>query len=221
MTSKKNELFKSMMLSGVFLGAFAILGITMVLAMHHATDDKIAWNQQQSLLENLQSVIPASLYDNDILASTLQVSAEQLLGEHKPVIVYRAFNKNKPVALAFNFTALEGYSGEIKLLIGIDYQGNILNVRVIEHKETPGLGDKIEKSRSDWIDTFQNTSLQIADKHWKVKKDGGQFDQFTGATITPRAVVKAVYQALQYFEKNRHLLFVSQQQYEQLSQVKP
>ena len=100
-------------------------------------------------------------------------------------------------------------AGRIELLVGIDRNGVLAGVRAITHKETPGLGDKINTNVSDWIFGFAGKSLNNPDASgWKVKKDGGEFDQFTGASVTPRAVVAAVYRALQYFQENRHLLLI-------------
>jgi len=114
----------------------------------------------------------------------------------------------KAVAVMMMFTAADGYNGDIRLLAGIDVHGTVLGVRVIAHKETPGLGDPIEIERSDWILSFAQKSLNNPQPDgWNVKRDGGQFDQFTGATITPRAVVRATRRALQYFDANTQVLF--------------
>jgi electron transport complex protein RnfG len=116
------------------------------------------------------------------------------------------------VAAIISTVAPQGYNGNIYLLVAIRYSGKLAGVRVVKHRETPGLGDAIDEKRSDWISSFDNKSLQNpAPKDWKVKRDGGVFDQFTGATITPRAVVDAVYKTLQYFEKHRDELFTKQE----------
>ena len=118
---------------------------------------------------------------------------------------------NQPVALAMEPVAPDGYGGAIKLLVAIAYDGSVLGVRVVNHQETPGLGDAIEIAKSKWVTEFNGRSLSNLDaKAWHVKKDGGTFDQFTGATITPRAVVKAVYHCLEYFKTNRDKLFIKQ-----------
>jgi electron transport complex protein RnfG len=124
------------------------------------------------------------------------------------VTVYRARLHGEPVALVIAAVAPDGYSGTIRLLVGINVDGSLSGVRVVAHRETPGLGDAIEEERSDWILGFTGKSLQNPPlQKWAVKKDGGAFDQLTGATITPRAVVKAVRQALLYYRDQKDALF--------------
>jgi len=131
-----------------------------------------------------------------------------LLGSDKPVPVYRARKQGKPVAAVIAAVAPGGYNGNIFLLVGIYQDGSLAGVRIVRHIETPGLGDSIDEQKSDWILSFSGKSLQKPQKNrWKVQRDGGEFNQFTGATITPRAVVKAVYNSLVYFKQNRELLF--------------
>jgi len=130
------------------------------------------------------------------------------LGTKESVPVFRARKDGKPVALAITPVAPDGYVGPIKLLVAISVDGTILGVRVLSHHETPGLGDAIEEKRSNWVLGFNGHSLSNPeDKGWHVRRDGGQFDQFTGATITPRAVVKAVHKALKFYELNKDKLF--------------
>ncbi|MBF0264390.1 MAG: electron transport complex subunit RsxG [Gammaproteobacteria bacterium] len=202
------SLFKAMFLSAILLGFFGVIGTLSVSSVYNLTAPTIEKNIQQKLLKTLSSVIPDNSYDNDLLSSTIEIGPSQLLSSQNKTIVYQAKLNNDIVAIAFKTTAPDGYSGNISILIGVLTNGNISSVRVISHKETPGLGDKIDIQRSNWIHSFENTNLDIPDKkHWKVKKDGGYFDQFSGATITPRAVVKAVYKALVYVKKNKQLLF--------------
>ena len=147
----------------------------------------------------LNQILPPSLYNNDPLNDTLTLPAEPALGTKSPSTVYRARQNGRPAALVMDVVAPDGYSGAIKLLVAFNAQGQVLGARVVEHKETPGLGDPIEIEKSPWIDTFHGKTLSNPDaKGWGVKKDGGVFDQFTGATITPRAVVQAVHNALLY-----------------------
>ncbi len=159
------------------------------------------------MLRSLHQIIRPESHNNDIYRDVIQVS-DPLLGTEQPVSVYRARQGEQPVAAVIASVAPEGYGGEIKLLVGIRYDGTLAGVRVVSHKETPGLGDAIEAERSDWILKFAGRSLtNPEEKRWKVKKDGGVFDQFTGATITPRAVVQAVHNTLLYYRKNREALF--------------
>ena len=147
--------------------------------------------QQKALFDQ---VLPADRYNNRLQDRCVVVSAPELgKGEHR---VYIAEQDGTPVAAVLEATAPDGYSGAIQLLVGADFSGTILGTRVTEHHETPGLGDKIERRLSDWITGFSGKKIQSdTDSHWAVKKDGGDFDQFTGATITPRAVVNAVKRA--------------------------
>ena len=134
----------------------------------------------------------------------MQLESDERLGQEEAFTVYLAKKNNVVSALIFPVTATDGYSGIIKLLVGINIDGTLAGVRVVSHKETPGLGDAIEIQRSDWILSFNNKSLDNpTGKGWAVKRDGGVFDQFTGATITPRAVVKAVHLSLIYFDRHK------------------
>lgn len=205
-------LAKHMLRTGLVLALFAVIGTGIVAYTFEQSRGRIAANERAALLEKLQVLIPAAEHDNDMLADKIEVTDRALLGSIKPVTVYRARKAGQPVAAVFTpVVAPDGYSGPIKLLVAVQYDGTLAGVRVIAHRETPGLGDPIEETRSVWILKFTGRSLADPqpDK-WKVKKDGGVFDQFTGATITPRAVVKAVYNCLQYFAANRDRLFISQ-----------
>jgi len=149
-----------------------------------------------------------SRYDNALESDTIAVVDSDLLGSGENVTVYRARKNGLPIAVLIAPLAPDGYSGSIGLLVGINENGTLAGVRVTSHRETPGLGDDIEVQRSDWIESFAGRSLdKPSAAGWRVKKDGGDFDQFTGATITPRAVVAAVHKALQYYRENRIVLF--------------
>ncbi len=190
------------------LGLFALVGTTVVALTNHVTRDRIVQNQREYLLRGLNELIPQDRYDNDLFTDLITVIDEELLGTSDPVNVYRARNNGSPVAAILGPVAPNGYSGPIGLLIAINYDGGLVGVRVSSHKETPGLGDKIDSKKSDWIFSFEG--LRIGNPpavQWTVKKEGGYFDQFTGATVTPRAVVIAVYNALRYFDDNRELVF--------------
>lgn len=211
---KQPNIIRNMLISAVLLGFFGLLGTSMVLGINFITKDKIEENIKASLLQSLNSIIPANTYNNNLLTSSIQIPAHRLLGKKTPTTVYQAWMDKKPIAIAFDIIAPDGYSGKIKLLLAIKKNAELSAVRVISHKETPGLGDKIEIERSDWITSFNNKSLDNTNKkQWKVKKDGGVFDQFTGATITPRAIVKALHNALLYYQANHRLLFLNQQEY--------
>jgi len=193
---------------GLMLALFAIGATSLVSLTEANTRDKIIENERQTLLAAINALVDSNDYDNDILTDTLLIPRVRQLGTSDFTDVYRARMGGSPVAAVFTSIAPNGYNGKIKLLVGVYYDGTLAGVRVINHKETPGLGDKINVKKSDWILQFKGLSLtNPSESLWKVKKDGGDFDQFTGATITPRAVVTAVKKSLQYFEKNRDELF--------------
>jgi len=202
------SVIKAMFLSALLLTCFGILGTFSVSSVYKVTSPLIEKNIQKKLLQMLGSVIPETIHDNNLLNSTIEVAPSSLLSSKDKTTIYQAKLNNKVTAIAFKTTAPDGYSGNISLLVGVLKSGQITAIRVISHKETPGLGDKVDVERSEWIHSFEKTSLDTPDKaHWKVKKDGGYFDQFTGATITPRAVVKASYKALIYVDQHKQLLF--------------
>ena len=201
-------LVRHMTISAALLGLFAILGTAMVALIYDATEARIAANERAFLLKSLHTLIPPAIHDNDLFSDVIEVNDRELLGSVKPVRVYRARQDNQPVAAIINAVAPDGYSGNIVLLVAIRYDGTLAGVRVVKHKETPGLGDAIDANKSDWIMGFNDRSLTNPDKKgWAVKRDGGIFDQFTGATISPRAVVNAVHRSLLYFNTHKDELF--------------
>lgn len=195
---------------GGALAIFAIVTTAMLAFTYLQTKSRVDANEQQLLQDRLQAVMPASRYDNALLKDSIMVRSPKFLGTKDPVTVYRARMDGKPAGVAFQTIAPNGYSGNILLLVGIYADGRVAGVRVLSHKETPGLGDAIEIERSPWILSFNDKSLgNPPPQQWAVRKDGGVFDQFTGATITPRAVVGAVKKALEFFHANRSVLFTA------------
>jgi electron transport complex protein RnfG len=193
--------------AGLLLAMFAVLGTGLVAVTHLVTKDQIAENERQALLNSLSAMVPAATIDNDIVSDTLTVRAPEMLGGEETQ-VYRGRKNGQPVAAVFTSIAPDGYSGQIKLLVAVRADGTLGGVRVVAHKETPGLGDRAEVEKSDWILGFTDRSLTNPDLDgWKVKRDGGIFDQFTGATITPRAIVKAVKNTLLYFKEHQAEVF--------------
>lgn len=193
---------------GILLAAFATVTTALLLLVDSATEARIADNEREMLLYQLNQIIDESKYNNQLQQDTTSVTDQKRLGSKAPVTVYRARMNKKPVAAVIATVAPDGYNGKIHLLVGIDTNGTITNVRVTKHKETPGLGDAIEDKRSDWILDFAGKSLtNPLSPKWKVNKDGGDFDSLTGATITPRAVVKAVHNTLLYYNDEQAALF--------------
>ncbi len=200
----RTHLLKSSSRMALFIG----IAIVILVSVRAWVEPQIEAAQKAALQASLNALIPTDAYDNDLLHDTKQVVAPDYLGTDQPVTIYRARKAGKPVAVLFETIAPDGYSGAIHLLVGIRADGSLLGVRVLEHRETPGLGDKIEKAKSNWIDNFTGKRLTPDNTtQWAVKKDGGMFDQFTGATITPRAVVKAVKKALEFFNANKETLW--------------
>lgn len=206
-----NTLIKSMFGSAYKLSLFVLISIVLLLTVRHFTSPVITLAENQTLLNTFNQVLPVDLYDNDPLIDTKTISnpdALDLLGAEKPVTFYRARKNKQPAGLIFSVTAPNGYSGPITLLIGVLSDGRVSGVRVLKHKETPGLGDKIELNKNPWILEFNGRSVrEDNDPRWAVKKDGGDFDQFTGATITPRAVVGAVKKALMFINGHGESLY--------------
>ncbi|MEN8176494.1 MAG: electron transport complex subunit RsxG [Pseudomonadota bacterium] len=194
-------------ISGAVLAAFGVLGTALVSFTHLQTRERIAANERLALLRQLNVLVPADSVDNDMINDRISVRDPEWLGSEE-TRVYRGRLQGQPVAAVFTSQAPDGYSGPIKLLVAVRGDGNLGGVRVVSHRETPGLGDKIEEERSDWVLDFTGKSLaNPLPARWKVKKDGGDFDQFTGATITPRAVVSTVKNTLLYYQQHAGELF--------------
>lgn len=190
--------------TGTILLLFALVATALLAFTFARTQPTIELSQQAEKLARLDQVLPHSLYDNDLLASHTSVQPDDLLGTQQPSSMWIARRGKAVTAVALEAIAPDGYSGNIDLLIGIDVNGTVTGVRVTSHRETPGLGDYIDRNKSPWIELFIGKSLTTPlAKYWKVTKDGGTFDARAGATITPRAVVKAVKHALDYFARHR------------------
>lgn len=197
------EISRSMLKNALVLGLFAIGNVGSVALLQQGTATRIAAAEREAQVRALAEILPAGSYDNHLLDNRIELNAPEL-GHRSPQSAYLALKGEQPSALILPVTAPDGYSGAIHLLVGIFADGRLAGVRALSHRETPGLGDKIELAKSDWIRSFEGKSLSDPNEDgWAVKKDRGDFDQFAGATITPRAVVKAVHGALRYFDKHR------------------
>ncbi|AQQ00825.1 electron transport complex subunit RsxG [Pseudoalteromonas aliena] len=202
-------IISSMVKNGAILTAFALVTTGLVASINALTADKIAEQEQLHLTSQLQEVLDPSTYDNALSTDCVIISDERL-GPYANQIIYRARKNNKPVALVVRHVTPSGYSGDINLLTAVLSDGTIAGVRTTKHEETPGLGDKVEVKKSSWITTFKNLTVQGEDDaRWAVKKDGGQFDQFTGATITPRAVVGSVKNAVLFAQSEFDAIFAA------------
>lgn len=201
---------QNMLIGAGLLMAFALVGTGLVAYTHQRTAERIEANERAALLERLRHTLPAGSYDNDIAADVVYARAPERLGSPQAMPVYRARSEGRPVAAVLTVVAPDGYNGAIRLLVGVRRDATVAGVRVVSHQETPGLGDYIEAEKSDWIDQFTGRSLgDPPAERWRVGKDGGAFAALTGATITPRAVVGAVRNALIYFRERREALFAA------------
>lgn len=201
-----DKLLKLVWGSGWLLGLFGVLGAALVAFTYMVTAEQIAANEKAALMNHIYKLVPPEEMDNDLLQDVISIRAPEL--SSADIAVYRARRGNEPVAVIMTPVETPGYAGVIRLIVGIRADGSLGGIRVLAHKETPGLGDKIEEKRSDWIHTFSGKSLgNPAPNHWKVKRDGGHFDQFTGATVTPRTIVAATKRSLEYFESHKQQLF--------------
>jgi Na+-translocating ferredoxin:NAD+ oxidoreductase subunit G len=172
------------------------------------TRERIADNEQAWIKQRLDALVAPDSHDNDLLADSIAVAAPDLLGSAQPVRIYRARRGGAPVAAVIRPMAPDGYRGPIELLVAIGRDGRLIGVQVIRHEETPGLGDAFESRDVHWLDRFRGRSLNDPPtQRWTVRRDGGDFDAFTGATITPRAIVKAVRNALEYYQRNSQRIF--------------
>ena len=202
------NIHKQVLTTGILLMIFAVIGAGVVGFTYESTYDRIKRNEQLTTLRKLNTILSPESYDNALLDDQITLAKNPLLGTTDISSAYLAYKNKAPVAAVLSPIAPNGYNGPNELLVGINYDGTLAGVRVTKHRETPGLGDVVESQRSDWILGFTGKSLtNPAENKWKVKRAGGEFDQFTGATITPRAVVKAVHSALLYFKKHRDVIF--------------
>ncbi len=203
-----NSTSHSVIRSSFLLGLIALIGTALLAGANALTHERIVEQEKNRVLRQLNEIIPTVSFNNDLLEDMIEIKDQTYFKHPAPVKVYRARMDGQPVAIMMIVTTPDGYNGDIRILAGIGASGTILGIRVISHRETPGLGDPIESGKSDWILGFAEKSIHNPETSgWNVKKYGGDFDQFTGATISPRAVVRVTHNTLLYFEANRQLLF--------------
>jgi Na+-translocating ferredoxin:NAD+ oxidoreductase subunit G len=196
--------------TAITLMVFALVFTALMAYIFTITQAPIAKSEAEARMSLFSQVMPTQLHDNNVLEDTITLAPDPLLGNQQPIVANLAKLNGKVTAIILEAVAHDGYSGDIKLLIAIQADGTVAGVRVIAHKETPGLGDYIEIAKNNWIKLFDQASLNtIAEADWKVKKDGGKFDYMVGATITPRAVVKAVHHALLYFKQHQQTILAT------------
>jgi electron transport complex protein RnfG len=202
--------YRQIIITAIILLLFTVVGTSMVAFTYDGTREKIAANERATLQRKLNQLLPPGSYDNSLLDDRIRVTPPDATERDSAITVYRARKNNADAGLVMTAVAPDGYSGRIKMLIGIRADDTLSGVRIITHRETPGLGDAIDEERSDWVYGFDGKSLGNPPiEQWRVKKDGGAFDQLTGATITPRAIVKAVRRTLLYYQANREMLYTT------------
>lgn len=207
MTPASREALAETFSTSLTLLVFSVVCASLLAATYFATHPTIARSEQAEKMALVAQALPKDSFDNDPIEDARPLPADPLLGLKHPGLAYVAAKAGTPVAVVLEAAARDGYAGEIKLLIGIQADGRIAGVRVTAHKETPGLGDYIDIAKSNWIGQFVDKRVDTPPAEaWKVRKDGGQFDYLAGATVTPRAVVKAVHKALRYFEQHKDTL---------------
>jgi electron transport complex protein RnfG len=196
--------------SGVTLAIIAAICTSLVALTWQLTADRIEANKKAWLERSLQPALAGLFFDSAVSESMIVVPPPHELPGSEAAIIYRVYAAEEPVAALFVVSARDGYAGPIRILLGIAMDGAITGVRVLEHRETPGLGDKIELLKSDWVLQFDGRSLRDPEAgKWAIRADNGDFDQLTGASVTPRAVTKAIKATLIYFEANRDAVFAA------------
>jgi len=202
---------QSIIKTGLTLAVIAAICTALVALTFQATRERIAANEKALLEQSLQPALAGTFYDSGVSESRLVLPSPHGLPGNEPAVVYRVFAEGEPVAALFAVTARDGFSGPIRILVGITVDGTVTGVRILRHRETPGLGDKIESARSDWIFQFDGHSMgDPVATGWAIEVDGGEFDQLTGASITPRAIIKAIRDTLNYFETYQDAIFLSE-----------
>ena len=208
MTGDATKAKPSIWRGGLILGVLAALCTALVAFTHRYTAPLIKANDQAFLEQSLKPVLGGIAYQDELTKSLLVLDVPHGLPGNEAVSIYRIYADGTPAAALFIVSARKGFAGPIRLLIGVRIDGTITSVRILKHKETPGLGDMIESSKSDWLLQFDLTSLAAPETaRWLIKRDGGDFDQLTGASITPRAIIKAIKETLLYFESNQDAVF--------------
>ncbi len=206
MPSANNSIFRS----ASSLALVAIVGTTLLVGVDRLTKSRIAEQEKRAILDQLGQLISPDLYNNELQQDLFSFQDDLYFPKGQTVVTYRARLDGKAVAVILKIAAVNGYNGKIILLVGINENGTLSGVRVTSHKETPGLGAAIEVERNNWILGFLGRDLDNPPRdRWAVKRDGGEFDQFTGATITPRAMVEAVRLALEFYQDHKSFLFES------------
>jgi len=199
---------KSIIKTGLTLAVIAAVCTALVAATYSLTEDRIVANEKALLEQSLQPALGGLAFDGSVSESRIVLEPPHELPGNDPAIIYRVYAEKRPAAALFAVTARDGFSGPIRILVGVEFDGKISGVRILQHRETPGLGDKIEPARSNWVFQFDERSIgDPVEAQWAIESDGGDFDQLTGASVTPRAIIKAIRDTLLYFDSHRDEIF--------------
>lgn len=192
----------------IALGVVLVGVIVTVWTIAALTRERIEANERSWYIARLNTLIPETMRDNDLYSDSITVHARERLRGDAPATIYRARLLKRPTGAILSVTAPDGYGGPIDLLVAVDYAGAVIGVDILRHNETAGIGDAFEPHRSSWLASLRDRSLETTpERRWTIRKDGGDFDQFTGASVTPRAILKSVRRALEYYAANRDAIF--------------
>lgn len=195
---------------GGTLAVIAAICTALVATSYHLTADRIAANDKALLEQSLQPALANTFYDSSLSESRIVLQPPHGLPGNEAALIYRVYSNEDPVAALFVVTARDGFAGPIRILLGVGIDGVVTGVRILKHRETPGFGDKIESRKSDWVHQFAGRALgDPLEAQWSIRRDGGDFDQLTGASVTPRAVIKAIRDTLLYFDAHREEIFAA------------
>ena len=196
--------------SWIVIASAAISAAIIVYGVMQLTSLRIAHNEQAWLEAQINVLVPSTMHDNDMLSDNITLNVPESFDTNDPVVIYRARRNGLPIAAVMHAIAPDGYGGPIELLVAVNYDGEILGVRILSHHETTGIGNAFESPESHWLHDFKGHSIHRPDSAgWNVRKDGGDFEQFTSATITPRAIIKAVQRTLDFYQRHRDKVFAA------------
>jgi len=195
--------FKQNLFTLLPLLIISMICMVTIFIINETTKDKIKINKQKAALSIITEVLPLQ-YDNDLFTDKIILDVPDKINDTGSITVYRARLNNQPVAISLMPVIAKGYNGNISLIIGISYDGGVTGIRVLQQNETAGFGDQVHQNKTDWLQIFNNTSTaNLPEKKWAIRKDGGEFDQLSGATITSRSIINIIYKTLEYYLENK------------------
>ncbi len=209
MNSETNS-YKQKLITILPLTFISVFCVICIFVVNQITKDKITSNKQKAALAIINEVLPLE-YNNDLFTDKIKLDVPLKVNNTGSISVYRARLNNQPVAVSLMPVITKGYNGNISLIVGIRYDGALTGIRVLQHNETEGFGDQAHQDKTDWLQIFNNTSISaLPEKKWAIKRDGGEFDQLSGATITSRSIINIIYKTLEYYSENRDKFYENQ-----------